>query len=294
MEESERRRRMEERQEKFSGRCVVKDPRTGKVARLCLDFDDETEEPTVEVHPQLCHYLKDHQAYGIKFLWDAVFESKAELLSGRVPGGAILAHCMGLGKTLQTIALIHCLMTNFSQKVSRVLILCPVNTIKNWAEEFDKWLRTFVFDFDVFEMTTDEMKDNQVRADRLEAWHSDGGIMIMGYGMFTKFAKNCSETIVLGGGERKNQFKRRQRRIFRQTLLDPGPDLVICDEGHVMKNTKTALNDSVNRISTRRRIVLTGTPLQVWSLTQFYLFTICFVFFCALRHDLMASEMPEK
>ena len=203
-------------------------------------------------------------------------------MSGRVPGGAILAHCMGLGKTLQTIALIHCLMTNFSQKVSRVLILCPVNTIKNWAEEFDKWLRTFVFDFDVFEMTTDEMKDNQVRADRLEAWHSDGGIMIMGYGMFRKFANNCSETIVLGGGgslgggERKNQFKRRQRRIFRQTLLDPGPDLVICDEGHVMKNTKTALNVSVNRISTRRRIVLTGTPLQVWSLTQFYLFTICF------------------
>ena len=84
MEESERRRRMEERQERFSGRCVVKDPRTGKVVRLCLDFDDETEEPIVEVHPQLCHYLKDHQAYGIKFLWDAVFESKAELLSGLV------------------------------------------------------------------------------------------------------------------------------------------------------------------------------------------------------------------
>ena len=98
--------------------------------------------------------------------------------------------------------------------------------------------------------------------------------MIMGYGMFRKFANNCSETIVLGGslggGERKNQFKRRQRRIFRQTLLDPGPDLVICDEGHLMKNTKSALNVCVNRISTRRRIVLTGTPLQVRSLTYFY------------------------
>ena len=104
--------------------------------------------------------------------------------------------------------------------------------------------------------------------------------MIMGYGMFRKFANNCSETIVLGGslggGGGKNQFKRRQRRIFRQTLLDPGPDLVICDEGHLMKNTKSALNVCVNRISTRRRIVLTGTPLQVWSLTHF-LFTVCFV-----------------
>jgi transcriptional regulator ATRX len=37
---------------------------------------------------------------------------------------------------------------------------------------------------------------------------------------------------------------------------------VVCDEGHLLKNEKSALNKAVNRISTLRRIILTGTPLQ--------------------------------
>jgi hypothetical protein len=38
--------------------------------------------------------------------------------------------------------------------------------------------------------------------------------------------------------------------------------LVVCDEGHLLKNEKTSLSQSMNRVRTRRRIVLTGTPLQ--------------------------------
>jgi len=41
-----------------------------------------------------------------------------------------------------------------------------------------------------------------------------------------------------------------------------GPDLVICDEGHVLKNDMTGLSKATNQVKTRRRIVLTGTPLQ--------------------------------
>ena len=49
---------------------------------------------------------------------------------------------------------------------------------------------------------------------------------------------------------------------FRRTELYVGPDLVICDEGHLLKNEKTNLSIAMNRIKTLRRIVLTGTPLQ--------------------------------
>ncbi|XP_013789249.1 transcriptional regulator ATRX-like [Limulus polyphemus] len=40
------------------------------------------------------------------------------------------------------------------------------------------------------------------------------------------------------------------------------PDIVICDEGHILKNNTSAIFKAMNRIRTRRRIVLTGTPLQ--------------------------------
>ena len=46
-------------------------------------------------------------------MFESVFESKSQLEKGKKPGGAILAHCMGLGKTLQNITLIHTIMTNF-------------------------------------------------------------------------------------------------------------------------------------------------------------------------------------
>ena len=54
----------------------------------------------VDVEPSIASHLKPHQKEGVKFLWDCCCENLERLKSS--PGsGAILAHCMGLGKTLQ-------------------------------------------------------------------------------------------------------------------------------------------------------------------------------------------------
>lgn len=53
----------------------------------------------------------------------------------------------------------------------------------------------------------------------------------------------------------------KERKIFK-CLQKPGPDLVIFDEGHKLKNEKTVVYEAVEMIETKRRIILTGTPLQ--------------------------------
>jgi transcriptional regulator ATRX len=70
--------------------------------RLILELDPETKEPLIEVDESIVSKLKPHQGDGIKFMYTTCFESLEMIKKGKA-GGCILAHCMGLGKTLQVI-----------------------------------------------------------------------------------------------------------------------------------------------------------------------------------------------
>lgn len=144
-EERERRKRVEERQAFYNKMFKLPDSKDGTLEELVLDFDPDTKKALVEVNKKLVTKLKPHQAKGVKFMWDACFESVAQIQEGKVPGGAILAHCMGLGKTLQTITLTHTVLENRKAKIDRVMVICPVNTVKNWEDEYEKWLKGDLF-----------------------------------------------------------------------------------------------------------------------------------------------------
>lgn len=65
---------------------------------LSLDYDSKTKE-FVTVHSQIVSTLKKHQVEGLKFMYDCCFVGVDTIET--FPGsGCILAHCMGLGKTL--------------------------------------------------------------------------------------------------------------------------------------------------------------------------------------------------
>ncbi|XP_023237782.1 transcriptional regulator ATRX homolog [Centruroides sculpturatus] len=209
--------------------------------------DSDKYTPYIKYH-SIKHFL--FLSTGVKFMWEGTIESLKQLNS--TPGsGCILAHCMGLGKTLQVIVFTHTLLTNeFTKKVIRTcLVICPYNTILNWAQEYETWLDEDELKLSVFELAS--VKDNYRRASCLEEWKEKGGVMIMSYDMFRLLVQENSKRI-----------PKKLKTIFTYTLLDPGPDLVICDEGHILKNESSAVSKATDRIKTRRRVVLTGTPLQ--------------------------------
>ncbi|CAF1151693.1 unnamed protein product [Rotaria sp. Silwood1] len=96
--------------------------------RLILELDKTTNESLIEVSPKLVQQLKPHQCDGIRFLWNNVFESIDAIENKKQGNGCILAHCMGLGKTLQVISFIHTIF-NYDKitNVRTCLVLCPIN-----------------------------------------------------------------------------------------------------------------------------------------------------------------------
>lgn len=55
----------------------------------------------------------------------------------------------------------------------------------------------------------------------------------------------------------------------RGVVQDPGPDLLVCDEAHSIKNSKAHVTQALMQVRTKRRIALTGSPLQN-NLTEYY------------------------
>ncbi|XP_036321898.1 transcriptional regulator ATRX homolog isoform X2 [Rhagoletis pomonella] len=247
-EEEERRKRIEERQKLYNQ--IYEKPENVEVTELVLDFDEETKKPLLQVDKGILKKLKPHQVSGVKFMWDACFETIKEA-EDNAGSGCILAHCMGLGKTLQIVTLSHTLLVNSRRTgVERVLIITPLSTLNNWAREFKHWIGfANKRNVEVYDMS--KYKDKPTRIFKLNEWFEEGGACVIGYDMYRILAN-----------EKAKGLRKKQREALQQSLVDPGPDLVVCDEGHLLKNEKTSISKAVTKMRTKRRIVLTGTPLQ--------------------------------
>ncbi|KAI0036857.1 P-loop containing nucleoside triphosphate hydrolase protein [Vararia minispora EC-137] len=186
----------------------------------------------VVIDPLLARRLRPHQIEGVRFLYECVMGLRKH--EGQ---GCILADDMGLGKTLQAITLVWTLLKQnpYADKgpvVGKVLIACPVSLTKNWKNEFQNWLGR----------------------DRV-------GIIM---GDQNKRSKNTFQEHIL---RRRDQvliigYERLRKVIADLAYCSPPIGLVIADEAHRLKSTTNKTYAMFDTLRTKRRIMLSGTPIQ--------------------------------
>ncbi|XP_058415756.1 helicase ARIP4 isoform X5 [Diceros bicornis minor] len=280
----------EEDEEEEKGGTHVNDVLNQRDAlgRVLVNLNHPPEEENVFLAPQLARAVKPHQIGGIRFLYDNLVES-LERFKTSSGFGCILAHSMGLGKTLQVISFIDVLFRHTPAKT--VLAIVPVNTLQNWLAEFNMWLpapEALPADnkpeevqprFFKVHILNDEHKTMAARAKVMADWVSEGGVLLMGYEMYRlltlkksfamgrpKKTKKRSHPVIIDLDEEDRQQEFRRDPLpsleFEKALCRPGPDVVICDEGHRIKNCQASTSQALKNIRSRRRVVLTGYPLQ--------------------------------
>ena len=239
----------------------------------------------VIVDPLLSKFLRPHQRVGIKFMYDCIMsldqssnpdllEEDKDLTSTNVLlekdsdiNGCILADEMGLGKTLMTIALIWTLLKqtpycrgkdiNISQSgvplegyFKKILIVCPVTLITNWKNEFRKWLGlNKIGVLTLSNANTGDMDRSAVH--NFLRVHRTYQVLIVGYEK------------LLSVGDVLIQDNSDQNKALGSI------DLLVCDEGHRLKNQTSKILSILKDIDVKNKILLSGTPIQN-DLTEFH------------------------
>ena len=212
-------------------------------------------------------HIKPHQEEGLQFLWREITSEHKDLQ------GCLLAQTMGLGKTMQVLALLVTLSEaarssnkNIRDQVppdlrdSRTLILCPPALVENWWDECLLWPPQPLSDnIGELRKVTSAMKPAH-RYIEIHAWSKAGGILLLGFDTFKNFVHNRPR-MSAKTKDKSAPLDDQQHEMLKKALLER-PTLVVADEAHQFKSKSSSLNLAMNQIKTKSRIALTGSPLN--------------------------------
>lgn len=171
--------------------------------------------------------------------WNQLFDFQKETVTRLFEKrGILIAHDMGLGKTVTTIALDVIRRARFDQK-ARTLIICPLSVINNWATHFAKWaphLKVCVIN---------NKNRKPFMADMKESFTSGSGydVFIMHYPAI-----------------------RLEKDVAKYPWFH-----VVCDEVHALQDRKSSQSKGVKLIPAFYKTGLSGTPVfnkpdDLWSI----------------------------
>lgn len=155
---------------------------------------------------------------------------------------------MGLGKSLTAITTLHTALNHPSladekghQLIRTALLIVPMNTLTAWMGEFRKWSAKLNPSMLVFHLHNNR---GESRSLVIDDWVRHGGVLLVGINIFSRVSKQNPSVL--------------------------GADCVVLDESHLMlSNRNTEMYRALDTIKTKRRLLLTGSPLQN-NVTEYY------------------------
>ncbi|KAK6540324.1 DNA-dependent ATPase protein rad54 [Orbilia ellipsospora] len=231
--------------EEGAEKAVMKKPNKSLNEILGIKKQDTSDIPRVAVviDPRLAKVLRPHQIEGVKFLYRAttgLIDSKAH--------GCIMADEMGLGKTLQCITLMWTLLKQSPEPgkptIRKCVIACPSSLVRNWANELVKWLGEGT----IHPFAVDGKGTKEELISQLKQWAIASGNQIVRPVLIVSY-----ETL----------------RLYAKELGNTEIGLMLCDEGHRLKNGESQTFTSLTELNVKRRVILSGTPIQN-DLTEYF------------------------
>lgn len=154
----------------------------------------------------------------------------------------LIADEMGLGKTPQSIAYLN---TIPAEELQNVLVVCPASLKLNWLRELRRWCTHNGLDMIVAGSRPFHMKLFSRR------------VVVINYETIWKKQREDGQIVTK----------------LRPELDEIHWDVVILDEAHRIKNAERLRSQAVHSIRTKRRVALTGTPIQnrireIWAIAN--------------------------
>lgn len=161
--------------------------------------------------------------------------------------GVLLSDQMGLGKSPMSIGYINAVGHDV---IRRILIVCPASLKLNWKREFERWI------------TDNGQVYNVSIVDSDKPWPERADVCIINWDILGK-----AHSIISPNGKKITCRNRSCPEchgtgvVLRFPQLNGPWDLIIGDEIHAIKSYKSCRCRAFTRLSSPRKIGLSGTPI---------------------------------
>ena len=190
--------------------------------------------PVPPLPQRLENTLRAYQKEGVAFLWRM----------NSLGLGVFLADDMGLGKSLQVLSYLELLRGRGALDALPALLIAPASLLENWQREGEKF---------VPELNVTVLHPSRLNSKELEEFQKEPAA----------FLKGCHLAVTT--------YNMILRWTFLREILFP---VIIADEAQALKNSSSQQSRAVRQLKAKRRIALTGTPVEnhpgdLWSIGDF-------------------------